>query len=60
MQGGSSGALYNAPGGVTKAVRHKTVEEIWYALSGEGEDKRKLGDEEFVVSLLLRQASLYQ
>jgi mannose-6-phosphate isomerase-like protein (cupin superfamily) len=25
------------PGGVTRAVRHQTVEELWYVLAGEGQ-----------------------
>lgn len=33
-------------GGVSLAVAHKTIEEIWFCLSGEGEVWRKLGDEE--------------
>ena len=39
------------PGGVSKAVRHQTVEEIWYFLSGKGEVWRKLGDEEQIDSV---------
>jgi hypothetical protein len=26
-----------APGGVSQAAVHKTIDEIWYVLSGEGE-----------------------
>ena len=33
-------------GGVSLAVAHKTIEEIWYCLSGNGEVWRKLGQEE--------------
>jgi mannose-6-phosphate isomerase-like protein (cupin superfamily) len=29
------------PGGVSKPVRHRTVEEIWYFISGQGEVWRK-------------------
>jgi len=29
------------PGGVSMAVRHRTVEEVWYVLSGQGELWRK-------------------
>lgn len=40
------------PGGKTSlAVRHKTVEEIWYVLSGEGEIWRKLNEQEEVTPL---------
>ncbi len=39
-------------GSTTKAVRHKTVEEIWYFISGQGEVWRKeikfMGDEQGV------------
>ena len=38
-----------ATGAVSTAVRHKTVEEIWFFLSGRGEMWRKLGDREEVV-----------
>ena len=38
-------------GGVSKAVRHKTIEEIWYFLSGEGEVWRALDGEEECVSV---------
>jgi mannose-6-phosphate isomerase-like protein (cupin superfamily) len=37
------------PGGVSLAVRHRTVEEIWYILGGQGEVWRKLGDRDEVV-----------
>ena len=38
-------------GAVTKPVRHRTVEEVWYILSGEGEVWRRRGDEEEVLPL---------
>ena len=34
--------------GISKAVKHKTVEEIWYFLQGQGQVWRKLGDDESV------------
>ncbi len=38
------------PVGVTSAAtRHRSVEELWYFLSGEGRIWRKLGDEEVIV-----------
>ena len=37
-----------APGGVSKAVGHRTVEEIWYFISGPGEMWRKQDDREEV------------
>jgi mannose-6-phosphate isomerase-like protein (cupin superfamily) len=36
------------PGRTSKAVRHRTVEELWYFLSGQGQVWRKFGDEEIV------------
>ena len=39
------------PGGVSRAIRHRTVEEIWHVLSGAGEIWRKLGDREEVTEL---------
>lgn len=33
------------------AIKHKTVEEIWYCLGGEGEVWRRLGDKEEVVKV---------
>lgn len=37
------------PGSVSKAVRHRTIEEIWYFLSGDGEVWRALDGEEACV-----------
>jgi len=37
------------PGQTSKAVAHRTVEEIWYFLSGRGEMWRKQGSREAVV-----------
>lgn len=38
-----------APGGVSKAVAHRSVEEVWYFLAGEGEMwRRSESDEETV------------
>jgi len=39
------------PNAVSKAVAHRTVEEIWYVLSGSGRMWRKLGEYEEVVEL---------
>lgn len=36
---------------VSRAVRHRTVEELWYVLSGQGELWRKSGELEEVVAL---------
>ena len=41
LAGGSMAHCTLPPGGVSKSVYHKTVEEIWYFLEGEGEVWRK-------------------
>ena len=40
------------PRAVAKAVTHRTVEEIWYVLSGSGRIWRKLGEQEEVADLV--------
>ena len=40
-----------APGAVSKPVAHRTVEEIWYVVGGQGRLWRKLGDDEAIVDL---------
>jgi len=40
-----------APGQISTAVTHRTVEEIWYVLSGPGEMWRRQGDREEVVAM---------
>jgi mannose-6-phosphate isomerase-like protein (cupin superfamily) len=45
-------ALFSLPpGAVAKAVAHRTVEEVWYILSGSGGMWRKLGGCEEIVEL---------
>jgi mannose-6-phosphate isomerase-like protein (cupin superfamily) len=39
------------PGGVSSPVRHRTVEEIWYCVSGTGELWRRYGSTETRVEL---------
>ena len=39
------------PGRVSKAVTNRTVEEIWYFVSGSGEMWRKQGDNEEIVTV---------
>jgi len=39
------------PGAVTKAVRHRTVEELWYVLSGDGRLWRRQGERQEVARL---------
>ena len=51
LGGGSMAHFELAAGQVAKAVVHRTVEEIWYVLSGQGEMWRKQGQREEVVTL---------
>lgn len=51
LGGGSMVHCTLPPGGVSKAVRHQTVEELWYFLSGEGEVWRKQDDYDNVVQV---------
>lgn len=39
------------PGAVSSAVVHRTVEELWFVVSGRGSMWRSLGDDEEVVGL---------
>jgi mannose-6-phosphate isomerase-like protein (cupin superfamily) len=39
------------PRQVSLAVVHRTVEEVWYVLSGQGQMWRKFGDTETIVAL---------
>jgi mannose-6-phosphate isomerase-like protein (cupin superfamily) len=41
LKSGSSVHCTLPAGGISQAIRHKTVEEIWYVLAGEGEIWRK-------------------
>ena len=51
LAGGTMAHFELAPGAVSTAVRHRTVEEIWYVVSGWGSIWRRLGDDEQVVDL---------
>lgn len=51
LQGGGMAHFELAPGQTSKAVTHKTVEEIWYVISGRGEMWRKIEEYEQVVAL---------
>jgi mannose-6-phosphate isomerase-like protein (cupin superfamily) len=46
---GSMAHFQLAPGRCSAAVRHKTVEELWYVVSGHAEMWRSQGDREEVV-----------
>lgn len=51
LTGGSMAHFRLGPGQVSAAVRHRTVEEIWYILSGQGEMWRAAGGAEAVTVL---------
>ena len=52
LQGGSMAHFELQPGHTTKAVAHRTVEEIWYVFAGQGEMWRKQTQHEEIVSLV--------
>ncbi len=49
LSGGTLAHFTLAPGEVSRAVMHRTVEEIWYVLAGSGEMWRSQGPHEAVV-----------
>jgi mannose-6-phosphate isomerase-like protein (cupin superfamily) len=51
LKGGGMAHFELAPGQTSKAVTHRTVEEIWYFLSGRGQMWRKLEGEEKIVDV---------
>ena len=51
LAGGSFAHFELPAGAVSRAIAHKTVEEIWYFVSGRGKVWRRLGDEESVVDV---------
>ena len=51
LAGGGMAHFELGPGQTARAVRHKTVEEIWYVLNGRGEMWRRSGGREEVVAL---------
>ena len=51
LPAGSAAHFHLAPGGVSRAGRHRTVQEIWYVLAGRGEMWRQDGLREEVVAL---------
>ena len=48
LRGGSMAHFELAPGKASVAVAHRTVEELWFFLAGQGEMWRKLGEREEV------------
>jgi mannose-6-phosphate isomerase-like protein (cupin superfamily) len=51
LKGGSMAHFSLDPGKVSKAVMHRTVEEIWYIIAGEGEMWRADSRQEMVIAL---------
>lgn len=51
VRGGSLAHFELATGQTSIAVRHRSVEEVWYFLSGQGEMWRRSGDDEEVVAV---------
>jgi mannose-6-phosphate isomerase-like protein (cupin superfamily) len=51
LRGGSVAHFELPPGQISVAVSHRTVEEIWYFLSGNGEMWRKLGSQQETVTV---------
>jgi mannose-6-phosphate isomerase-like protein (cupin superfamily) len=51
LEGGSMAHFQIGAGETSAAVRHRTVEEIWYCVGGTGEMWRRHGGDESVVSL---------
>ncbi|HEV8636278.1 MAG TPA: cupin domain-containing protein [Chloroflexota bacterium] len=49
--GGSFAHCSLPPGAVSLAVRHRTIEELWYFLNGRGQVWRKEGQREDVVDV---------
>ncbi len=51
LQGGSMATFTLQPGQVSAAVTHRTVEELWYVVSGQGAMWRRDGRQESVTPL---------
>ena len=51
LRGGRMAHFQLPAGAVARAVTHRTVEELWFVVSGRGEMWRKQGDREEIVDL---------
>ena len=51
LSGGSFAHFELQAGAVSRAIVHRTVEEIWYFVAGRGEMWRRAGDQEEVVAV---------
>ena len=48
---GSMAHFTLAPGAIAKAVAHRTIDEVWYVVSGRGRMWRRLDDQEETVEM---------
>jgi mannose-6-phosphate isomerase-like protein (cupin superfamily) len=48
---GSMAHFALAPGAIAKAVAHRTIDEVWYVISGRGRMWRRHGEREEIVEL---------
>jgi mannose-6-phosphate isomerase-like protein (cupin superfamily) len=51
MKGGSMAHFFLAPGQITKAAMHRTVDEMWFIVSGKGQMWRSQNGREEIVPL---------
>jgi mannose-6-phosphate isomerase-like protein (cupin superfamily) len=51
LPGGSMAVFRLAPSAVSRAVAHRTVEEIWYFTAGQGRMWRRFGDREEITDV---------
>ncbi len=51
VAGGGLAHFELGPGETSRAVVHRTIEEVWFFLQGSGEMWRKLGDDEEIVEV---------
>lgn len=51
MKGGGLCHCTLPPSGISRAIYHKSVEEIWYFIGGKGRVWRKQGDKEAVIDV---------
>jgi mannose-6-phosphate isomerase-like protein (cupin superfamily) len=51
VRGASTAHFELAPGQVAAPVRHRTVDEVWFVLAGDGRIWRRLGEVEEIVRL---------
>ncbi len=53
MDGGSMAHFRLPPSQTSQAVRHRTVDEIWYILGGQGEMWRRIDGEDTITPLIV-------